>query len=52
MLEYFEKNTPATYEMIAHFIHSEMSIAFSLNAVRHVMRHYSCFKIGTGIRME
>jgi transposase len=51
-LECFEKGTPATYEMIAHFIDSEMSAAISPDAVPHVMRRCPCFKIVTGIPME
>jgi hypothetical protein len=38
MLECFEKCAPATYEMLAHFIDSEMSVAISLDAVRPVTR--------------
>jgi hypothetical protein len=52
VLECFEEGTPATYEMIAHFIDSEMSVAISLDAVQHVMRRCPCFKIVSGIPME
>jgi hypothetical protein len=38
--------------MSAHFIDSEMSVAISLDAVRHVMGRCPCFKNLTGIPTE
>jgi hypothetical protein len=38
--------------MIAYFINSEISVAISLDAVRHVMHRCPCFKNVTGIPME
>jgi hypothetical protein len=51
-LECLENGTPATYEAIAHFINSEMSISISLDALRHILPRHPCLKSAVGIPME
>jgi hypothetical protein len=51
-LECFENGTPATYDAIAHFINSEMSISVSLDALRHILLRHPCLKTVVGIPME
>jgi hypothetical protein len=52
VLDCFEKGIAATYEAIAHFLDSEMSIQISLDTLRHIVHRHPDSKTVVGIPME
>jgi hypothetical protein len=48
----FENEVPATSEIVAHFLQSEMSRSILLDAIRHVLPRHLCFKTVPGMPTE
>jgi hypothetical protein len=52
ILECFEKGPPTTYEVIAHFLESEMSKCILLDTLRHLLGHHLWSRTVVGIPIE